>query len=75
MTPSPGLYLAYEEMRMDQDRVAEAAMKTLERHGVPVCPADIPGLYCGPTMPELTFNQLLSLACNLDPAFDPGRVK
>lgn len=58
-----------------RDDVAEAAMESLTRHGVPIFRSDMPGLFCGPTVPELTFNQLLSLCCERDPAFDPARVR
>lgn len=55
------------------EQLAEAAIKSLERHGVPIVHGDIPGLFWGPSLPELTLNQLVNLACQRDPAFDPGR--
>lgn len=58
----------------DQDRIAAAAMESLKRRGVPIFQADMPGLYVEPTVPELTFNQLVGLACERDPSFDPARV-
>jgi hypothetical protein len=56
----------------DQDRIADAAMATLERHGVPVVRAEMPGLYQQAFGPELTFNQLIGLACQRDAAFNPA---
>lgn len=59
----------------DSNAIATAAMKTLERKGIPIFSSpDRPGLYIGPTVPELTFNQLIELACRYDVAFDPGRI-
>lgn len=59
---------------IDRDRVADAAIRALEQQGLPVVRADMPGLYWTPGMAELTYNQLIGLACFRDPAFDPGRV-
>lgn len=49
-------------------------MASLTARGVPVFPSDMPGLFVGPTIPELTYRQLLDLACRHDPSFDPARV-
>lgn len=59
---------------MDQERVAVAAMNSLQQRGVPIMPSDMPGLYVGPSVPELTYNQLIGLACHHDPSFDPARI-
>lgn len=58
-----------------QEAIANAAMDSLTRRGVPVFKADMPGLYVGPSVPELTYGQLIALACQHDPAFDPARVR
>lgn len=60
--------------RIDQDTIADPAMRALERQGIPIVRSDMPGLYVGPTAPELTYNQLIAMACAHDRAFDPARV-
>lgn len=60
---------------MNKEAVINAAMESLQRHGVPVFRSDMPGLFMSPVTPELTEHQLVDLACQRDPTFDPGRYK